>query len=564
MTDAKRDQNYVTTLLGVSSVDGITPVTIYVDPVTHRVLTSATGGGVAGLDTQVQFNDGGVMAGNAGLTFVKATGILTATGFSGPLTGAASLNELLTNKATTFGTINDTLYPTVKAVNDAITTAVIGLLDYRGSYDASTNLFPATGGSGIAGAIFKGDFWIVSVAGTLGTIAVTPGDLVIALVDTPAQTASNWDLIQHDLNNAYLPKAGGTMTGDILGAVSLGATGTRLTKVWATDVEVTNAIAGSITGNAATATKLAATKMINGVAFDGSANIVNAFAEGTMINGRIAVSVASNNLTVALKTLAGTNPSATDPVYVMIGGVVRSITAALSKTLNAGANSFNAGSAELATKEIDYFAYLGYNATDGVVLGFSRIPYAALYSDFSATATNEKFASISTITTAAAGDNYVNIGRFAAILSAGAGYTWTVPTFTTANLIQRLIYETRILLYVPTVTGYNAANALTVRYRIRGLDVTLFDLNIYGTSNSATFDLTLPFTPNVDAGVFFSKMVFCSDNSTWSTNASIFGISNSATAKVGINGTTQAANAFGGFTTSGNKQVVIESLSYPI
>jgi len=35
--------------------------------------------------------------------------------------------------------------------------------------------------------------------------------------------------------------AGGTMTGDILGAVSYGATGTRVTKVWAEDIEITNA-----------------------------------------------------------------------------------------------------------------------------------------------------------------------------------------------------------------------------------------------------------------------------------------------------------------------------------
>jgi len=75
--------------------------------------------------------------------------------------------ELLANKATDFSTINNTLYPTVQAVNNAINTAVTGLLDYRGSYDASTNLFPATGGSGLLGAILSGDFWICSVPGTL-------------------------------------------------------------------------------------------------------------------------------------------------------------------------------------------------------------------------------------------------------------------------------------------------------------------------------------------------------------------------------------------------------------
>lgn len=38
MANAKRDNNRVTTLLGVSNSDGITPVVIYADPVTHRLL----------------------------------------------------------------------------------------------------------------------------------------------------------------------------------------------------------------------------------------------------------------------------------------------------------------------------------------------------------------------------------------------------------------------------------------------------------------------------------------------------------------------------------------------
>ncbi len=42
--DAKRDQNHVPTLLGVSSVDGVTPVTLWADPVTHRLLTDAASG----------------------------------------------------------------------------------------------------------------------------------------------------------------------------------------------------------------------------------------------------------------------------------------------------------------------------------------------------------------------------------------------------------------------------------------------------------------------------------------------------------------------------------------
>ncbi len=41
MTNASRDQNRVTTLLGVSATDGVTPVPIYADSVTHRLYVTS-------------------------------------------------------------------------------------------------------------------------------------------------------------------------------------------------------------------------------------------------------------------------------------------------------------------------------------------------------------------------------------------------------------------------------------------------------------------------------------------------------------------------------------------
>lgn len=81
---------------------------------------------------------------------------------------------------------------------------VTGLWDDRGSYNASVNTFPAAGGSGTAGAILKGDIWTISVAGTLGGSAVTVGDTVRALSDTPGQTASNWAIAE--TNIGYVPE----------------------------------------------------------------------------------------------------------------------------------------------------------------------------------------------------------------------------------------------------------------------------------------------------------------------------------------------------------------------
>jgi hypothetical protein len=214
---------------------------------------------------------------------------------------------------------------------------------------------------------------------------------------------------------------------------------------------------------------------------------------------QIVPSVSSNNLTVALKTLAGNDPSASDPVRIRIGNTIHSITSALSVTKNAGTNWCNAGSAELATQLVAYFVYLGYNATDGVTLGFSRIPYGALYSDFSATTTNEKYCAISTITNATAGDNYANIGYFEATLSAGAGYTWSVPTFNATNLVNRPIYETSsIKTYTPTLTeGADLSGFTTALYRLAGRRVFVdFVADNKNVTSSGVVKVSLPFSPS--------------------------------------------------------------------
>ena len=215
--------------------------------------------------------------------------------------------------------------------------------------------------------------------------------------------------------------------------------------------------------------------------------------QGHLINGKIAVTDAAG-ITVAIKTLAGNDPSETDPVFVRIGDTVHMLTAALSVAKADGANWCNAGSAELATQEVDYFVYLGYNATDGVVIGFSRYPGANSYDDFSATSTNEKYCAISTITNAAATDYYEVIGRFAATLSAGAGYTWSVPTYTAKNLIQRPIYETRWLNWQPTYVGITTQPSGYQEYKIIGDSIFIVKGSASATSNSTNFTLTAPFS----------------------------------------------------------------------
>jgi len=230
---------------------------------------------------------------------------------------------------------------------------------------------------------------------------------------------------------------------------------------------------------------------------------------GGLINGFIRVTVASNNLTVAISTSSSSqvDPTASNPVYVWIGNTLRSITGAMNSSIPDGFNTFNSGSSELATKEIDYFVYAQWDNSENTVnIGFSRIPYARISTDFVANnesnGTNEKYfrktgADLTLQTT----DLFVNIGRFAATLSASPSHNWSVPSFTSANLIQEPIYESRVLNWQPT---YSASGSMTwtsvtttrAFYKLQNdiVHIEIYALGTTGGSAASELRLTLPFS----------------------------------------------------------------------
>jgi len=212
-------------------------------------------------------------------------------------------------------------------------------------------------------------------------------------------------------------------------------------------------------------------------------------------NWQIVTSVSTWNLTVALKTLAWTDPSATDPVYVRIDNVIRTISSALSVWAPAGQNLFNAWSTELATNEIDYFFYLSWNTIAGNVLMWtSRIPDWNIISDFNiATIWDEKF--LNRNAAWATTDKVVNIWRFNATLSAGAGYTWSIPA--TSIIINRPIYETRWLTYAPQLnwtSGSWATSTVTYsKYKIQGSNLILNMRSIVASKWTAAWSISVTF-----------------------------------------------------------------------
>jgi hypothetical protein len=230
--------------------------------------------------------------------------------------------------------------------------------------------------------------------------------------------------------------------------------------------------------------------------------------EGLLVNGKIVTSVSSNNLTVAIKTLAGTDPSVSDPVYIRIGDVVRTLTVAKSVTLNAGTNWFTAGDGA----EKDFYVFAIWNTTpaaDRIDIGVSRCVHPNTYSRHSATPTVYNYLGYSGSDAPASTDKVVSCGNFDAVLSTGAGYTWSLPTARTDSRPTLGTY-TAWTTYTPTfsaATGGTIGNGtIAGRYTQIGKLVTL---SIYFTFGSTTdqgsgqFKFTTPVAASASTYGFF-------------------------------------------------------------
>lgn len=491
MSNAGIDQNGKQTLTALSSANDGAIVQLWADPTTHRLLTDfASASGT-----------------------VTSVSIVTANGFAGTVATATT-----TPAITLTTSINSpVLAGNGTAIAAATTTGTGSTVVLQGTPTLTT---PVLG---------------VAAATSINKVTIT------APASSATLTIADGKVVTHNATTTFAGTDGKTLTisktlaldGTDSTTMTFPATSATIARTDAlqtfTGVQTfSSTIVGSINGNAATVTTNA--NLTGPVTSVGNATTVGLTAfsslngpQGFLINGKLSITVASNNITVALKTIAGGDPSASDPVYCRIGDTVRTVTAALSVTKNAGTNYFSSGSTNLAALEIDYFAYLGYNATDGVVIGFARIPYAKQYSDFSVTSTNQKYCAISTITTAASTDYYQVVGRFAATLSATASFNWSVPAFTAINLIQYPIFTTRKLSFLPAITWTNQPTSSTITgvYTVNNTNMIMW-VYLVGTANGANAGTTVQSSVPMDyiglgKSDTFKEILF--QSGMWSDNA---------------------------------------------
>lgn len=277
MANASRDENRVTTLLAVSNVDGVTPVVVYADPVTHRLLVDAAGG--TGTVTSVS--------------------VVSANGFAGSVANATTTPAI---------TLTTTVTGILKGNGTAMSAAIQGT-DYYAP--GGTDVALADGGTGASLADPGADrimFWDDS-AGTVTWLTVGSGLTITDTTLTAAGGGGDVFKVGTPVDNQVGVWTGdGTLEGtanftydgsNLQVTGDIGSTGTRITKGWFVDLQVTNAIAGSITGNAATATALLNARTIGGVSFDGTANITVATATSgfTVSGGNLALG--TNSITMS-------------------------------------------------------------------------------------------------------------------------------------------------------------------------------------------------------------------------------------------------------------------------
>lgn len=259
-----RDQNHVTVLGGVTDDSNLSVTMLRVDPISKRLLVSATGSGQGS---------------------VTSVSVVSANGFAGTVA-------------------NPTTTPAI-----TLTTSITGLLQGNGTALSAVTI--GTGLSFTGGTLSStttGTVTSVSVASSNGFTGSSSGGatpiLTLATSITGIIKGNGTAMSSATDGTDYLSSATGITVSQST-PQTLGSTGSRLTKLWATDITVTNAITGSITGNAATVTTNA--NLTGAITSSGNATSLGSFTSANL-------SGALTDETGSGSAVFGTNPTIAKPV----------------------------------------------------------------------------------------------------------------------------------------------------------------------------------------------------------------------------------------------------------
>ena len=321
----------------------------------------------SGNDTELQFNDGGAIGADSGLTYDKTSNSLTATGvitagqpYSVVIGGVAVDPQMMVNSDSLSGhhvvahsdTGGDS--SVILQARSGGTTSSPSIV--QASWILGTNLYAGYDGTDYANAAAI----IVTVDGTPGSNDM-PGRMTFYTTPdgtgnlTSRMTIGNDGAIQMFQTLDVDGGITANLTGDVLGNLTGNVTGN------------VSGTSGSTTGNAATATALQTPRTINGTSFNGTANITVTSDAGTLTGTTLNSTVVDSSLTSVgkLNNLDVFNPYIGISGVWTIGGATATNTIGWTATATGTATAIAITSTSLFTRttRINYASAAGAGST---------------------------------------------------------------------------------------------------------------------------------------------------------------------------------------------------------